>query len=59
MHKATTLTEVRDLLVGRTIKSINFDHDHGEFRSIALRLDNHTAVTLTATAWQALTVESI
>jgi hypothetical protein len=59
MFQAETMTDVRDMLVGRKVTSVNFDRDKGEFRSIALRLDDGTGVTLTATSFQSIKVESI
>jgi len=63
MHyfQPTTAREIRELLVGRTIKSaipVRFRKGDTEVRSLSLRLDNDVTVRIEATSWQALKIEA-
>ena len=62
MFQPETMTEVRDMLVGKTIKSVafaRFANGDKEWRGLSLHLDDNTTVRIDATSWQALKVEGI
>jgi hypothetical protein len=61
MFQPNTAREVREVLVGRTIKNaipVRFSKGDREIRGLSLQLDNGTTVRIDATSWQALKIEA-